>query len=540
MAAGRGISRRRLLAAGGAAAVGVAAGGARAARRNPPPKRKPVEFTHGVASGDPLSDRVILWTRAVARRGRRSRIRWQVASDERLRRIVAEGSATARRRNDWTVKVDATGLEPGRTYWYRFTAPRSRSPIGRTRTAPAGSPKSVRLAVLTCADYSRGLYNAYARVAERDDIDAVLHLGDYIYEGFREDRVRRHEPPTEVRTRREYRRRYASYRSDPALASLHARHPMIWVWDDHETCNGTWRDGADPSNHDPEEDGPFGARKRAALRAALEWLPIRSPEQGNRERIYRRFAFGDLIDLFMIDTRRIGRDRQGEPNVEGGFFTQTGEFADPDRQILGAAQEEWLYSGLRSSAAAWRLIGNQVVLSHIKVVPGPAAAPTTVYANPDQWDGYRPAQERLLDVLGELDDVVVLTGDVHASMAFEITPDPNNPAVYDPATSRGTVAVELVTPSISSAGDPQAPEDAEGVVESILLQNSSALSGPNPHLKYADAARNGYLLVDVDRERVRAEFWLVPTVTRQTDEQALDRAFTVRRGEARLTGQPDS
>jgi len=536
-----GISRRRFL--GGLGAVGLAglgrglveepAGAARARAGAAGP------FAHGVASGDPLPDRVILWTRVSTPPGQGGpvAVRWQVALDPGMRNIVRRGRATASPQGDWTVKVDATGLEPGTPYHYRFAAPGAEPAVSRTRTAKEGSPEAVRFAVVTCGDYSRGLFHAYSRVAERDDLDAVVHLGDYIYETDR-DRVRKHEPPVELRSLPEYRARYASYRLDPHLAAVHRRHPMIWVWDDHETVDGTWMHGADPRDHDPAEDGDFEARKLAARRAALEWLPIRSPDPANPERIYRSFAFGDLVDLIMLDTRRIGRDRQGEGNVQGEFFRQTGTFADPARHILGAEQERWLIDSMRGSSAAWRLLGNQVVFAQIKVVGAPEATGQSVFANPDQWDGYQPARNRVFDAIegGPIEDLVVLTGDVHASLAFEVTRDPNNPAVYDPVTSRGTVGVEFVAPSISSAGDPAelGPDDPEGALDRLILEGDQGLRAPNPHLKYIRAQLNGYLLVEATRERLRGEFWLVPRVGEPTDSQSLDRAFEVPRGQARL------
>ncbi len=533
-----GLSRRRLLQL--AAALGAAAhpaGQAVAARRRRRDRRRDRSvFRHGVASGDPLHDRVILWTRVSGITGATS-VRWEIATDEKLRNVVRSGVAATGPAKDFTVKVDAAGLKPGRTYFYGFTARGARSPVGRTRTAPSGAVNAARLVVATCGDWSRGLFNSYGRIAARDDVDAVVHLGDYIYETpARDDRVRAHVPPVELRTVADYRGRYASYRTDPNLAAMHRRHPVIWVWDDHETVDGTWRDGADPKDHDDATDGPFAARKAAALQAALEWLPIRPPDPRQPERIYRDFAFGDLIDLVMLDTRRIGRDKQGEGNVEGEYFRQEGEFADPARHILGAQQEAWLIARLAKSRATWRLLGNQVVLAPIKLVGAPEATGQSVFANPDQWDGYAPARARVLDAMArdEVEDVVVLTGDVHASMAFEVTTDPNNPLAYDPVTARGSRAVELVAPSISSAGDPQQPEDAEGVVERLILEGGDALRAPNPHLKYIEAKRNGYLLLDVDRERVRAEFWLVPTVTQPSDDEEMAQAFVVERGTPRL------
>ena len=529
------LTRRQFLQAAGvgAAALLVAP---QVARGEGPPGL----FAHGVASGDPLPGSVILWTRVNVAGARQKPLPvcWTVARDEALRDVVATGEVRTDAGRDWTVKVDAGRLQPGTTYFYGFHTLGTFSPVGRTRTASAGSPDRARFAVVTCGDYNRGLFHAYGRVAERNDIDAVIHLGDYIYEHGRQDRVRPHIPATELRTLDDYRARYASYRLDPNLAAMHRAHPVIWVWDDHETVNGCWSGGSALRNHDPAEDGDYGAREAAALQAALEWLPIRVPDPANPERIYRRFAFGDLVDLLMIDTRRIGRDQQVPANAPNGFFRQTGEFANPKRHILGSEQEAWLIGELQSSTAAWKLLGNQVVLSPIKIVGAPDATGASVYANPDQWDGYAPARDRILDavVAGKVKDLVVLTGDVHASMAFEVARDVNNPASYEPVTGRGALAVELVTPSISSAGDPTPiqSERPEGLAERVALEIDQALKIPNPHLKHIKAKLNGYLLVDVDRERLRSEFWLVPQVTKPTDAQFLDKAFVVRRGTSKL------
>ncbi|MGB0212604.1 alkaline phosphatase D family protein [Algiphilus sp.] len=494
-------------------------------------------FAHGVASGDPLPDAVILWTRVTVPEATAPfAVRWTVAHDEGLVDVVAEGEAATAAGRDYTMKVDAGGLAPDRFYWYGFTVEtasgRVHSPVGRTRTAPAADadPDALRFAVVTCADYTRGLYNAYARVAELDDIAAVIHLGDYIYENDRKNAVRRHEPPAELVALSEYRRRYACYRETAELQAVHARHPMIWVWDDHETCDGTWREGADPSNHDDAEHGPFADRKAAALQAALEWMPIRSPDPAVPERIYRSFRFGNLADLAMLDTRRIGRDRQGEPNA-GPLFTQSGDFADPERHILGAEQEAWLSDHFANGSSAWRLIGNQVVFAPLLAVGTPDALGLSLYANPDQWDGYAPARERVLAMMEGLDNVVFLTGDVHASMAFDIAADPANPLVYDGLSGRGSHGVEFVTPSISSGGEAEArPDDLEEWLEQLLLRGAGVLRLTNPHLKLFEATRCGYITLDVRREALRAEYWLIPTVMEETTEQTLRFAFDVAAG----------
>ena len=242
----------------------------------------------------------------------------------------------------------------------------------------------------------------------------------------------------------------------------------------------------------------------------------------------------------MLDTRRIGRDAVLSGNLGlGDFFTQTGEFANPERQMLGPAQERWLIEGLQQSTAQWRLLGNQVVMSPLKLVGAPDATGASVYANPDQWDGYAPARDRVLDAIeaGGVDNLIVLTGDVHASIVFELARDVNNPAVYDPLTGRGVLGAEFVAPSISSAGDPQTlgPDTSSGDLQDILLtRGGGALLAVNVHGKYFEGTRNGYLVVDVDRQRTRVEYWTVPTVTQVTDEQAMDAVFEVASGDPRV------
>ena len=537
------LTRRRFVHSVGALAAAPLLPGCEDSPRSddastaPQPQPETAAFAHGVASGDPLPDAVMLWTRVTVPAGTaRFAVRWIIAHDEGLADVVATGSAGTGAEHDYTVKVDASGLGPGTAYWYGFEVATAggtmRSPLGRTRTAPAmdADPDALRFAVVTCADYTRGLYNAYARVAELDDITAVIHLGDYIYENDRQNRVRPHDPPVELRVLSDYRRRYASYRETPELQAVHARHPMIWVWDDHETCDGTWREGADPSNHDEAEDGPFADRKAAALQAALEWMPIRSPDPDVPERIYRSFRFGRLADLAMLDTRRIGRDRQVEPNL-GPLFTQTGDFADPERHILGVTQEQWLSDHFANGASTWRLIGNQVVFSPLLAAGTPDALNLSLYANPDQWDGYAPARERVLAMMEGHDNVVVLTGDVHASMAFDIAADPVNPLVYDGLSGRGSHGVEFVTPSISSGGEAEEqPDGLDEWLERLLIGNAGVLRLTNPHLKLFEAVGCGYMTLDVRREALRAEYWLVPTVMEETAEQTLRFAFDVAAG----------
>ncbi len=290
----------------------------------------------------------------------------------------------------------------------------------------------------------------------------MIHLGDYIYENGNTDngntnKVQPQEPPGKLRTLDEYRARYASYRAEPDLQTLHRRQAMIWVWDDHEFVNDAWREGSSSGAHDDAEDGPFADRAATALQAPLEWMPIRSPDPAEPLRIYRDFAFGDLADLLMIDTRRIGRDAPPESNAlfEGiGVVAETSEAADPARQLLGAEQAAWLAERLATRTARWRLLGNQVMFSPLKLVGAVRASRLSLYMSADKWDGYFAARDRVLAMMRATGNVIVLTGDAHESYTFEVTDDPNNLLAYGRTDGRGAAAVEFVVPSITSRGDP--------------------------------------------------------------------------------------
>ena len=276
----------------------------------------PLYFTHGVASGDPLSDRVILWTRLIPGSGEHRAVdcRWEVASDPQFMQLVNSGVVSTSAKRDYTLKVDAQGLEPGSAYFYRFLSEGIISPVGQTRTLPEGAVESFRIGVASCSNYPQGYFNVYRHMAD-SDLDLVLHLGDYIYEYAEgvyanavatEELGRQVEPATEILTVEDYRMRYGLYRTDPDLQAVHARHPFICVWDDHELANDSWKDGAE--NHNQGE-GDFQARMTAARQAYHEWLPIRTAISGDQGPIFRSFKVGGLADLIMLDTRLHGRDR---------------------------------------------------------------------------------------------------------------------------------------------------------------------------------------------------------------------------------------
>jgi alkaline phosphatase D len=490
------VSRRRFVAStaalAGGAGVSRAAGAAAPAR-----PAGPQPFRHGVASGDPLTDRVMLWTRVTAPAGRAVPVRWEIASDRRLRRIVNQGVVTALPARDHTVKVDALGLEPGRTYYYRFSAEGTASPVGRTRTLPVGRVDRLRLAVASCSNFPFGYFHAYRHVAARSDLDLVLHLGDYLYEyppGTYGDGAalgRAHVPAREIVTLADYRARHAQYKSDPDLQEAHRQHPWICVWDDHESANDAWRDGAE--NHDPDQgEGDWQARRRAAVRAWHEWLPVREQPGAAGFPIYRSFRLGDLADLIMLDTRLHGRSRQVEDRRDAAAI------ADPRRTLLGADQHAWLAEQLRASArhgSAWRLLGQQLMFAQLIGEDG-------LLLNTDQWDGYPASRRQVLDQLAAdgIDDTVILTGDIHTAWGMDVSPDPMG-ATYDPATGRGSLAVELVTTSVTSPGPAGEP--------AALAERERLILRDRPHIHYVNLREHGYLLVDLDRERAQGEWWYV-------------------------------
>ncbi len=473
-------------------------------------------FAHGVASGDPLSDRVILWTRVSAGNGIPD-IRWTIAADPTFKKVVASGAVRTGAARDFTVKVDAGGLDAATTYYYAFTAGSTRSPIGRTRTLPAEKAERLRLAVVSCSNYPYGFFNVYGRVAARADIHAVLHLGDYMYEfengryGDGADTGRVPRPAGETITLDDYRARYATYRSDPDLQEGHRQHPFITVWDDHELANNAWREGA--ANHEPATEGSWSARRAAASRAYLEWMPVRE-HTDLVPTLYRTFRFGGLADLVMLDARSRRDEQVAADNVAA--------IADPRRTMLGAAQEAWLADQLRESqraATPWRLLGQQVMFA--RMTPSGQKV-----RNADAWDGYQGARERVLDLLGgeRISDVVILTGDVHSSWAMDVPRSPWDAYVAD--TGEGSLAVEMTTPAISSP--PIFAADGQG------RDRAAALRVMLPHVKFMDGENRGYMLLDITPERVHADWFFVPTVQERTDRERHAAALLTERGSSRL------
>ena len=495
------LSRRQFLLRSAAATAAVVAAQPLLTACSGDPSNSPSKaaslFQHGVASGDPLADRVILWTRVTPPAGvDRVAGRVQVYADETLNRSVGAMEFTADATRDFTVKLDFTGLAAGTTYFYRFEALGDVSPLGRTRTAPQGGAGRLRFGVASCSSYAHGFFNGYKFLAQRADIDAILHLGDYIYEygtGVYGD-VRPYEPNHEMVTLPDYRTRHAYYKREPDLMELHRQFPFITTWDDHESTDNSWRDGA--NNHTEGAEGVWPQRKAFAQQAYDEWMPIRYPRRGDVSRIFRKFSYGDLAEIFVLDTRLFDRD---EPD---GLPT-TAVATEAGRRMLGPEQLQWLLEGLTTSTAQWKVIAQQVVFHQWHVVGLPNAAGGGVKLNGDAWDGYQAERTAIINHLRDnsINNVVILTGDVHSTWAADITPDPNNPTVYNPLTGSGSVAVEFVTTSITS---PFAIDIPEGQ-QAFLLNN--------PHIRHTDWDKKGYLILDLSPQRALGEWWYVSTFT---------------------------
>lgn len=443
-------------------------------------------FYHGVASGDPLSDRVILWTRITTTNSSET-IDWQIATDTLFTNIINSGTTTTDSFSDFTVKIDATGLQPDTWYYYRFKNGSTYSITGRTRTAPVNSVNDLRFAVVACSNYQDGFFNAYNDIALKNDVDAVIHLGDYYYEYGPDDFTpgvdssRLQQPYKEVMNLEDYRIRHSFYKLDPDLRSVHQQYPFITVWDDHESANDSWSGGA--QNHTDSVEGYWVDRKEASRKAYFEWMPIRNVHN-SVDTIHRVIPMGGLVELIMIDTRLEGREVQA--GTTGATVTDT------NRTMLGVEQREWFKQQLSASTAKWKLIGNQVMISPLEIL-GNAV-------NQDQWDGYPAERKKILSHIAEnnIDNVVVLTGDIHTSWANDIAhPD----STYSANTGAGSVAVEYVCTSVTSGSF---------ITFSVPV---SIIQIFNPHVKYAELSKRGYLLLDVTPQKVQGDWNYVSTIT---------------------------
>jgi alkaline phosphatase D len=492
-------------------------------------------FLLGVASGDPTPFSVVLWTRLLRDRfdaasmpDRPIEVSWQVASDERFRHVVRHGTVFAKPGLAHSVHVDAVGLLPGHGYFYRFRAFGKLSPVGRTKTAPppGSDARSLRFAIANCQDYQNGFWPAYWALAA-EDLDVVLHLGDYIYEYDPSSRFpqRRHVAPQspgldQLSTLADYRNRHAQYKSDPALRAAHAAFPWIVTWDDHEVENNyaTLTDDIDDTGAKRQTPEQFARQRAAAYQAYYEHLPIRANlRPGSPDlRIFRRFDFGRLARLNVLDTRQYRTDQPG--GFPGDFGPVPVGAANTAGTLTGADQERWLVAGLTSSAARWNVVAQQVMMSRTRF-PNPTGGQPPIVANLDQWDGYAPQRDRLLGLLAErrVANPVVLAGDIHSTWLSELRVDFDRP-------DTAPVAVEFVSTSISS--------DFPIAFDAPLKALNPTL---NPHVRYFDGSRRGYLRCTVDRAQWRTDVRNVDTIDVPQSPVQTTASFVVEAGRSTIT-----
>jgi len=455
----------------------------------------PPEFVHGVASFDPLADGVLVWTRVSGPGGRGPattvEVAWFVAQvrGTTSSTVVAQGVASTGPAVDGCVTVEVDGLAPATTYHYWFESGGVVSPVGRTRTLPSGPTPWARVAVTCCADRSQGPLPTYRAIAD-DEVDLVLHLGDYLYEEPKGPYPV--EPDGVVTTLADYRGRQAHTRLDADLQAMHRRHPVVFVWDDHDVADNTWRHGA--KAHDPDTQGPWSERLAAAAQARQEWLPARLVDPDDLLSMRRSFALGDLAELVVLDTRVPGRDLQaGDPGAKA--------IDDPDRHLLDPAQRRWAHERVRDAARPWTLLASAVTVSELELpIPAGSMVDSAMPSGyrvvdgralcTDEWDGYPAERAALCEAIEERGPgVVVLSGDVHSNWATYLRAGPDSPVV----------AAEMVCTAVSSTpmGDQLPPgwrRAAERVADHVPMQ------------VWHDLEHHGYLRVDVRPEQVRGDW----------------------------------
>ena len=517
------LSRRALLQSFGAAAVtafSMTAGTGALAD----PIFRTYPFQLGVASGDPAPDGFVIWTRLAPEPfetgygmpAQPVEVRWEVASDDAFATIVRSGVAVARPELGHAVHVEVGGLSPARPYWYRFVAGRERSLAGRATTTPGigASVDRVRFAVAGCQNYEQGYFSAHRRLAA-EPVDFVFCYGDYIYEG-RGSAIRntREGPIANIRTHAgdeiysldDYRRRYAQYKMDADLQAAHAAAPWFVVWDDHEIDNN-WVMGLD---QDGTPAGAFALRRQAAMQAYYEHMPLRASAMpvGPAMQLYRRAAWGNLLDLNLLDTRQYRTDQP----CGDKWATPCPTLARADAEMLGARQHDWLMRNLGASSARWKVLAQQVMVMDLDRSPGPEET-----VNLDSWAGYRVPREKLLRGLRDrrIGNAVILTGDEHQNYAGELHLDGRNPGARP-------IATEFVATSITSGGD--------GVDQ---RPDMVPIQAANPQLKFNNAQR-GYLLCDVDRERWISDFKVLDRVSARDGVLTSRKRLAVVSGDVRL------
>jgi alkaline phosphatase D len=536
-------------------------------------------FPQGVASGDPAPDGVLLWTRVETTSPSR-RVRWEVARDEAFRDVVAAGEADAVAERDHTLRLEVTGLAPGTIYWYRFVANGVVSPVGRTRTAPdPDADVPVRIALASCQDYAGRYFHAWRALLERDDVDLVLFIGDYVYETIGHLGV---EPPRERRitlpdglelddpikgtlaalTLEDYRSLYRQYRRDPDLRAVHARFPFVTIWDDHEFANDCWQDHATDFD-DRRGDERSTARREAATRAWVEHHPIRRPYDAQAGfpddlSVQRTLRWGRHAELILLDERYHRADHlvpEGPIDSEVGHFAEHSAFGArtfvikrvfDEREgpvaptMLGAAQRDWAITAVNASTATWKLLASPLVMAQMVVdLTGYPDLPETFrerfYFKTDQWDGFRSERRALLEACAGVDNLVVLSGDLHGFYAAELHADFDAPGAEPLAAEYAVSAVSAPTIEVqlTEVVESNIFLDALGL-GALIPQFDANLLATNPHLRHAESRNNGLALVDVVASEVRVTFVEVDEVTRPTGGITREVGFRTRAGSRRV------
>lgn len=450
-------------------------------------------FYHGVASGDPTQDAVIIWTRLTTDEINPT-IEWQIATDTLMQNVVKSGISSTSIDKDYTIKVDVTGLQPGTFYFYEFKYGNSYSLRGRTKTLPTGIVDHLRFAVVSCASFPHGYFNVYDVINQRNDVDAIIHLGDYIYEYGKNEygTTRVPEPTNEILTLADYRIRHSMYKLDEMLMRLHQQYPFFTVWDDHEFADNSYVDGAE--NHTPNIEGEWSVRKKFAAQSYGEWMPIRTIDTTSTIKIYRKYKIGNLVDLFFLDTRINSRKAQ---NILASI---TGS-DDSTHYLIGPEQFDWLKNGLQNSTSTWKVLAQQVMVAPFKVF--------NIAFNSDQWDGYPSERKKLFNMVNDLNlnNLVVLTGDIHSAWANDL---PFGRLPYNPNTGKGSAGVEFVTTAVTSPAIPLTGilgNIAEGAFAQLVKDN-------NAHVKHNNFVNRGFNIIDFTSQKAQTDFYNIETIER--------------------------
>ena len=453
------------------------------------------QFPFGVASGDPEPSSVVLWSKILSEELTESiKVNWVIATDTTLKNVVGGGALVVDSSSAFTIQVEQQGLKPSTKYFYCFYTAADSSCIGRTKTASVNG-ESLRFAVASCAYYETGYFNAYGHMAKRNDIDAVIFLGDYIYEyGAGKNTIRTHIPNTEILSLQDYRSRYAQYRLDSNLQEAHRLHPFITIWDDHEFANNTYTDGA--QNHQHGEDD-WEKRKAIGRKAFFEWIPIR--RQPGTNKLYRGLRYGNMAELFMIDGRVEGR------NVPIDNFTDSLRY-DTSRTMLGKAQRNWLLDVIANSDAHWRVLVNDVMFAPMDL--GKIAGDRRF--NMDAWDGYEGDRGRIMEVIEQdtVRNLVVVTGDIHTAWGIDVVRNPKDRNAYSRKTGKGIVGAEFVTPSISS---PNLDEMRGKIAAKAAVPYIKGLKN-NRHLHFLNTMDHGYMLLELTEQEAKTTWIFMKSI----------------------------